>query len=479
MSLPTVLLVAFVLAASGTHAVAQPSSPPPAEDALPAAVDDPADARLAGAAGDDDPTFGPVVTVERIVIIGANQTSERLVRRAVLVQEGEELPVGDPRFRRSRFRVLSLGYFYEAVLRLERGSAPGRVVLTVEVWERGSFVLDRIHLGRSTRSPLWAGLELGDTNFLGTGTSVSAAFVWAGEGDVTGARRQLAGRLRYGDPSLVGTPLGVSLVVSWEQATELVPTTAGLDQTEADNLTAFDRDRLGVAGGASWDFGWLSLLVDGRGERLDQARPAFGIPVGERWLAAGGLGVEVDTRSDPVLPVTGQHALVHGEAGRVEGADEGFARVDARWRAWMPLRSATHVGSVSVAGAAVFGRPASFDRLWLADVDRLAAPRPLDLTVSTAAPLDLLGQAGDPVQNGELAGVVEFEYRYQLFRRQGLVYGGDLFAAVGLFALHADGRAGTPKGTLIDLTFDVGLRLDTMLGVFELGLANGLGRLPL
>jgi hypothetical protein len=127
----------------------------------------------------------------------------------------------------------------------------------------------------------------------------------------------------------------------------------------------------------------------------------------------------------------------------------------------------------------VFGTPACWAGVGRADVDRLAGQRPLDLAVSTAPPFDLLGMADDAILSGELAGVAELEYRLRLFRDGSRIYRGDLFVGVGVFALHARGEDGLPAGTLVDLTFDVGVRLDTMIGVFELGLANGLGRLPL
>ena len=52
---------------------------------------------------------------------------------------------------------------------------------------------------------------------------------------------------------------------------------------------------------------------------------------------------------------------------------------------------------------------------------------------------------------------------------------GDLFIRVGAYALGSR----VPFSAPVDLTFNLGLRLDTFIGVFELSLGNALGRLPL
>jgi outer membrane protein insertion porin family len=61
-----------------------------------------------------------------------------------------------------------------------------------------------------------------------------------------------------------------------------------------------------------------------------------------------------------------------------------------------------------------------------------------------------------------------------------LVYGGDAFVAVGLLGLASDGDfTGPGSGAAalpIDLTGDVGLRLDTYVGVFTISIANALSR---
>jgi outer membrane protein insertion porin family len=430
----------------------------------------------------DDPSFGPVVTIERIDVIGNALTASRLITRALLVEEGDALRTGDPRLRNSRFAVLGLGYFVDVQLRLDRGSARGKVVLTVEVWERGTIILNRIFLGASTSTPLWAGLDLGDGNFFGTGTTVSAAFVVARAPVYELGRTQWAMRLRYGDPSLFGLPLGVRAALLYDRASEpeerAVRVAAPADDPA--NFVALDYTRVGGSAGVTWEpTRRVSLLADVRLEFIDSApsRRTW-LETGKSRLASLSVASERDTRSDPVLPERGDYAYLGLEAaGVATGSDYTFARLHARWQHWWPVASEGHVLSLAAGGGVIFGRPAGFDYISVSDLDRLLPPRALDLAVSTQAPLDVFGQSSAAPRQGTLGGLVEAEYRYRLFRRTRLVYGGDLFLGAGVFGLRHD-RDGYDDYAL-DLTFDVGVRLDTEIGIFEVSFANALGRLPL
>ena len=447
-----------------------------ADDA--ALVEDPAEADRTRAV--DDADFGPVVEIERIEVIGNVLTGAHLIERALLVQPGDQLRTGDPRLRNSRFRVLALGYFVDAQLRLDRGSARGQVVLTVEVWERGTLILNRVFLGASQATPLWAGLDLGDGNFLGSGLTVSGAFVWAQAAAIEGAEEQWAVRLRYGDPSVFGLPLGVSAAFLYNQASEPERRLGGVlfEPDAPDNYRAFDYRRVGGSAGVSWEVTRrISLLADARFELVDAGFSETGwLRQGTSRVATLSLGLERDTRNDPVLPSSGDLAYVDLEAGgRLIGSSYGFSRVQARWQHWFPLPG-RHVISLGAGVGVVSGHAPGFDLLHVSEFDRLLPPRPLDLSVSTQRPLDVFGQNSPAPRYGKLGGVAELEYRYRLFRRTRVVYGGDLFVGAGVFGLQGPQRA---LDRALDLAFDLGVRLDTEVGIFEVSFANALGRIPL
>jgi hypothetical protein len=70
-----------------------------------------------------------------------------------------------------------------------------------------------------------------------------------------------------------------------------------------------------------------------------------------------------------------------------------------------------------------------------------------------------------------------------LWRRHGFVYRGDAFAAFGAFALASEDDlrvrdVSVGRAIPADLTADLGLRLDTYIGIFTISIANALGRIP-
>jgi outer membrane protein assembly factor BamA len=350
------------------------------------------------------------------------------------------------------------------------------------VWERGTFILNRVFLGASEATPLWAGLDVGDANFLGTGLRVSGAFVVARAPTYEDGRLQWAMRLRYGDPSLFGLPLGASASFLYNRASEPEenPGVLPIPADNPDNYHAVNYRRVGGTAGVHWDVTrQLSLLADVRVELIDAEASALGwIQEGKSHLTSLSVGFEHDSRADPVLPQSGDYAYLGVEGSHAPlASDYDFARVHARWQHWFPVRGERHVVSLGLGAGAIIGRPPGFDLLYVSDFDRLLPPRALDLSVSTQAPLDVFGQSSPAPRLGTLGGIVEVEYRYRLFRSTRRVYGGDLFVGAGVFGLT--NRLAGYDDRAFDLSFDLGVRLDTEIGIFEVSFANALGRLPL
>jgi outer membrane protein insertion porin family len=414
-------------------------------------------------AAEEGADFGPLVTVEDILVRGNSWTAERLIRRALLVREGDTLRAGDPRFRVSRFRVLALGYFSDVALRLERGSARGNVVIIVDVLERGTFTISRIFLGNSEATPVWLGLDVGDANFFGSGIAVSGAVVWADAAEIGGAEAQLATRLRLADPSLFGTPFGLHATFLYNDASEPVRVTGDVDDGAPENFTAVRYERIGGIAGASWDFTRrLRLTADARVERVRfEDIPAL-------TLTTLTVAADHDTRADPVLTYGGTRATLVVEGGAPPG-DYEYVRFLARVSRWISVRDG-HVVSGHLTGGWIVGDAPHFEQFYVGDWNRLITPRALDLVVSTRPSRNFLGTDINESPYSDMAASIDVEYAYRLFRKKKLIYGGDLFVGAGVFGFGLDA---------VDLTFDLGLRLDTEIGVFELSLGNGVGRIPL
>jgi outer membrane protein insertion porin family len=454
-----------------------------------------AEGELSVSIGPRDP-FGPLIVIEAIEVVGNTYTAERLIRRALPVREGDSLRAGDPRLRSARFKVLALGYFREVDLRLRKGSARGRVILSVRVVERGTVVLNRMFFGNTLITPWWGGIDVTERNFFGSGVGVGGAFVLAGEGDAAGADAQKAFQLRLEDPSLFGGPIGAHASFHYADASEPFRIAGDSSDASADNFAAFDYKRVGGRAGATINVTALSRLT--ALARFETVRanlpeaPTRTLPGGqvvdvdllledgESRVATGGLLFERDTRPDPILPYAGDHLLLLAEAGGGPiGSSYDYATVLARYERWWSL-APRHVVSGHIVGGAVFGDAPLFDRLHVGDINRMVSPRALGLVVSTTTPFDLLGTGSDELTYGEIGGLIEAQYAYRLFRSRRTVYGGDLFVGAGLWTLHATRDLGYDAPAVpVDLLLDAGIRLDTEIGIFELSLANALGRVPL
>lgn len=450
--------------------------------------------------GDDfDPTFGPMITIEDIRIVGNRSTAERVILRALPFLQGERLRAADPRLSVAKFKVLALGYFRDVSLGLEKGSAHGRVIVVVTVVERGTIVLNRLWYGTSSLAPYWFGADVNERNFLGTGLLLGGGLFHADHGAVTGARDQWGGKLRLGASGIGGSRWGARGTFTWLRGSEAVRVTGEPGSSDNRDLAAFPYERITARAGARYDLtSAIGLEADLRFEHIHAELPAtavrtlddgrmvpidYGLVPGNSRVMTLTLGFDRDTRIDPVLPHEGSRLQAEIEAGTsVLGADYDFAVVLARYEHWWPV-APRHAVGLRLAGGAVLGDAPRFDRIHVADVNRMLTPRVMGMTVAAAPPPDFLGTANGDALYGELGGNAVVEWSYRWFRRPKSIYGGDLFIATGVWGLHAD-DAVRPIGSSgwdalpLDLVLDAGLRVDTEVGIFELTFANALGRVP-
>jgi len=113
---------------------------------------------------------GPLVYIERINISGNDKTSEKVIRREMMLREGDLYSETGKEL--SEFNVMRLGYFNAATLSTSQGSAEDRIVLNVEVTERltGTF---QVGAGFSTIENFVLQAQIQYDNFLGRGTTVT------------------------------------------------------------------------------------------------------------------------------------------------------------------------------------------------------------------------------------------------------------------------------------------------------------------
>ena len=445
---------------------------------------------------------GPRYVLDGVEVRGNQKTRESVITNAVGLHAGDVIGADDRRVDAARFHLLGLGLFEDVHLSLRKGEVRGHVVLVVEVVERGTIILNEIFLGSSDATTVWAGLDVGENNFLGHGISVSGAVVAGSQADIPNATSQQGFRLRLWDPDVRGWNIGLGGKVLLNRGSEFFRSSGASDDANPKLFQAVHYRRVGGQAGGSFDLGRIAhVRITHRAEWLDATLPEirsrtltngevqpidFGIDQGTSLLSVFGVLVDFDTRDDPISPEHGFRLALDGQlATTLWGSDYDYGRLTVAYDHYNRLPWAHHVLAFHLFGGAIVGDAPFFEQFFVGDLNRLLPPRALGLNFATQPSRALLGldairdQRYDPI-----AGRAAVEYVIPLFRGRKLVYAGDFFALAGIFTLTSFDALSQRDTSLenalpFDLTFDIGVRLDTSIGVFSLSAGNAIGRLPL
>jgi len=113
---------------------------------------------------------GPEVRIERIEIKGNSKTRDKVIRREMEIQEGQLF--SETRLETSKRRVNALGFFDRVDISTERGSAPDRLLVNIEVGEKptGTF---QIGAGFSSIESFIATAQVQQANLFGNGQALA------------------------------------------------------------------------------------------------------------------------------------------------------------------------------------------------------------------------------------------------------------------------------------------------------------------
>lgn len=441
----------------------------------------------------------PTYFIESIEITGNDKTHDSLIRRQLVVKPGQLLSIDDVRFDRSRFRLLSLGAFSEVRLRLRKGKQRGHVVLVVEVVERGTIVLTDVFLGTSEATDLWGGIGVAERNFLGRGIDLEGAFVLGSDPDVERGQVQQSYWLHVGVPRPFDWPVDLSASFLYLDGNEFFRQSGPTDSASPEHFLAVLYRRIGAALGVGFDTGrYTRAQVEYRGEAVNSDLPwgavrtlpsgavrpiEFDIHNGNSFLSVVSFTIERDSRSDPVVPEYGSILTFTGDASTpVLGSNYSYVKLVGSYRQYVPVPW-KHVLAFDLFAGLVFGEAPFFEKFFIGDLNDLVPSRALGLNFSTLPSRNFFGTSIDEKRYEDFALRTSAEYIIPWFRGGRTFYSGDFFLNVGLIFLASidDLRrrdTGLGQSIPIDLTFDVGLRLDTRIGVFRFSVGNALGRIP-
>lgn len=445
---------------------------------------------------DGDDGESATYILEEIEIRGNRRTRDRVIMREIAFEPGGVLDLDDERIELSRYRLLATGFFSDVRLRLRRGSRRGAVVLVVEVVERWTLVVREVFLGVTEITP-YGGLYLDEINFLGYGISLSGAFVVS--------EQQQGYRVRFAVPRFLDSPVSLSLEFLYNDARDFLgrrPVLVSGREGEQ-SYAQTDYTRLGGVLGLGLRLAHnTNIYLDYRLELIRANLPAaaaqldlpFGSEIGEPLdfhlllgrsiLSAFVISLDHDTRDHPFLPSRGRHitgsAVVSTD---VIGSNYHFVKLTlgADFYFRLPWRHSLHVGLLI---GLIFGDAPLFEHYFIGDLSDQVTSRVLGLNFSHAPAPNIFRTSIEEMRYEKLAGRLDLEYIVPLYRGRRIVYGLDFFLLLGLYSLGSsedfvNAPVGYSGGAFpIDMTLDVGFRLDTTVGVFGFSFQNLLGLIP-
>ncbi len=445
-------------------------------------------------------------TLQGIELRGNSRTQNRVVLRYVPFRPGDVLDVTDPEIQLTRFRLLGTGFFSSVQLSLRKGDRRGEVVLVIQVVERNTIIINDIWLGLTgSRSeefkgpgPVYAygGIDAAETNLAGAGITLAAAMA---VGD-----HQLALRTRFLDPAFLGSGWMASASFLYNNARDFFGAhgvlNTGQRSTDCD-CAILDYTRFGGTVGAGHDLSIATQLwFEARLEKvrspdpppfasalrgLDREPITFDLIRGDSLLSTLRASLIYDTRDGQILPSRGYHVSIVGDTALAPvGGDYQYSKLQVRASRWwsLPWR---HIVRLDLAYGAITGKAPVFEKFYIGDFTDLVPDRVLDLNFDRRTAPNLLHTDIYEVRYGDYAAKVQGEYRVPLYRGHRSVYGIDLFGALGVYgvATYRD-LVDPPRGyeglrkVPIDLTFNLGVRIDTSAGGFSFALSNLLGLVP-
>lgn len=266
---------------------------------------------------------GRKCSIERIDLSGNDRSRDKVIRREMVVYEGELYSYTGQ--KRSEERIKRTGFYDEVKIEIKEGSAPDKVKLLVTVKERKSGTFN-VGAGFSTFESFVFNAKIDQNNFLGYGQNMSLS------GQISKIKRELS--LSFYEPYFFDYDLSFSATFFYRYL--------NYDSDMYEYYADYSQNSYGFSltfGIPFWTyfrtyFGYRLRMVDINGTTEHQMARLYR----DLFTSSVELSLSVDTRNDRQFASKGIYTTGSVEvAPRFLGSDEDILKLDFNFRFYQEL----------------------------------------------------------------------------------------------------------------------------------------------
>lgn len=277
---------------------------------------------------------GENLTVERIEIFGNTKTRDYVIRREMMLTEGQPFSVFI--LERDKEHIKALGFFKSVNLEAKHGSSPNSVRVVVNVTEDDTTVLS-FGVGLSSEQGVIGDISVEEHNLFGTGRDVKVK--------LSGSFTELNAELGFSEPHLLGTNAVGGFDLFFRDLDYTEQSSYQVQKVGGDLRIAYPLSDH-VTGSLNYTFVRQNIYNVG-----SAASPAIKEAAAEGAYDTSSIGYALayDTRDSKTLPRTGTYFILAQDLAGV-GGDVRYVKSTADLRTYFPAGDTVTLVSRTTAG---------------------------------------------------------------------------------------------------------------------------------